>query len=682
MKKTYNIQGLDCVHCAMEVEEYLNKDENICACTCDYAMCKLEVTYKNKEYSMEELDKKIKQVESEATILTHKKQKRFNKFLFSISQILLSIMLFVPCLFLTNQTAKLVLLSACYVASGFLVVYTAIKSVFVKKNPFDENMLMTVATIGAFCIGEYLEACLVMILFDIGQILEQVAVSRTRQQILNTLDKRPKMANKIVDGKVVSVHATDLEKGDTIVLKAGEILSVDGIVTKGSGLLDTSSVNGEFTPTQIGKDYQIKSGCKLLDGFVEILVENTFGDSFASKILQLVTQSKQTKSKTDRFITKFSKVYTPVVFGLAILTFLIPSIITNQWITYLYRALSFLVISCPCAVVISVPLVFFTGLGLSAKNGILIKGANVLENLYSIGAVVCDKTGTLTYGKFEIKDVKTFVDENQFKTIFASIESYSLHPIAKCICENWKQQIFENKVEDFHQIEGGGISAKFGGTKYFVGNKKILEPLNLSLNTDQNAIFLASEKQVLGYVVVDDKLKEGCFELFEYLGKNNIQTYLLSGDKSENGQRQLEGLKFDKCYYELLPLQKQEYLSQICQNKKTIFMGDGINDAPALAKADIGISMGSLGNDLAVEASDVVIVSDHVEKVKTAIKIAKKTRFRAWFNIAFALAVKITFLILSGLGITDMFWAVLADVGLTVLLIINSVMLIFSKIEK
>lgn len=576
---------------------------------------------------------------------------------------------------------KLILYIIAYLIVGYNVIKKALKNILAGEV-FDENFLMSIATIGAIITGEYLEAILVMLLYQIGELFQSYAVGKSRKQITELMDIRPDYANIERDGKIIKVDPEELSIGDKIIVKPGEKVPLDGIVEKGESLLDTSALTGESIPRKIEVNETILSGCINKTGILTIKVTKKFGESTASKILDLVENASNKKAKAENFITKFAKYYTPIVVILALaLAFLPPLFIKDLTVMdCVKRAMTFLVISCPCALVISVPLGFFGGIGGASKNGILIKGSNYLETLSKTKAIVFDKTGTLTEGKFQVIKIESD-NKEKLLDIATLAESFSTHPIALAIKEKKKSDINKKRIKNIKEIAGKGISAKIANKAVYVGNDKLMEEHKISYKKTEEIgtiIYVAEEKECLGFIVIADKIKENAKETIDMLkNKNHINsTIMLTGDKKEIASSIATQVGVDKVYAELLPKDKVDKLEMILKeqnkNEKVAFVGDGMNDAPVLTRADVGIAMGALGSDAAIEAADVVIMDDDISKINDAIYLSQRTIRIVKQNIYFAIGIKIFFLLLGALGIANMMEAVFADVGVSIIAILNS----------
>lgn len=581
-----------------------------------------------------------------------------------------------------NEWINKMLFIISYLIVGFEIIKEAIENIF-KGEIFDENFLMAIATIGAFAIGEFPEAVAVMLFYQVGELFQSYAVDKSRKSITSLMDIRPDFANVKRNETIEKVSPEEVKIGDKIIVKPGEKIPLDGIVIEGTSTLDTKALTGEAIPREVTVGDNILSGCINQNGLLTIEVKKEFKESTVSKILDLVENASDKKSKSENFITKFAKYYTPIVVILALVLAILPPIIIKDAIfsDWLYRALTFLVVSCPCALVISIPLGFFGGIGGASKIGILVKGSNYLEALSKTEIAVFDKTGTLTEGVFNVQEVKAInVSEDELIKLAAHAESYSNHPISVSLKKAYGKEIDNSIIEETQELSGRGIIAKVEGKEILVGNDKLMKERNIkytSYSEIGTIIYVAINNEFAGYIVIADDIKEDSKKTIEELKKNNInEIVMLTGDRKEAGQYIASKLGISRVYTELLPDGKvekvEELLKQKSKNGKLVFVGDGINDAPVLALSDIGIAMGGLGSDAAIEAADVVIMTDEPSKIVNAIKISKKTMNIVKENIIFAISVKILVLILSAIGISTMWEAVFADVGVSVIAIINS----------
>ncbi len=574
-----------------------------------------------------------------------------------------------------------------YIIIGYDVLLKAFRNIK-RGKVFDENFLMGVATIGALCIGDVREAVAVMLFYQLGELFQSYAVNKSRKSVAELMDIRPDYANVIRNGKYEKVDPNEVNIEEIILVKPGEKIPLDGVIVEGKSLLNTVALTGESIPRSVKENDEVLSGCINNEGILKIKVTKKFGDSTVSKILDLVENASSRKSPTENFITKFAKYYTPIVCGIALVVAIFPPLILHEsFNTWIYKALSFLVVSCPCALVISIPLGFFGGIGASSKIGVLVKGSNYLEALSNIDIVVCDKTGTLTEGIFKVQEVNGIgISNEELLKMVAYAESFSNHPISISLKEAYGKKINTSKVTKTREIVGKGIYAKVFDKDVYVGNDKLLK--ELKIKTDKvkkigTIIYAVIDNKYCGYIVIADKIKEDSYKMIESLKKNNIsKIVMLTGDVENISKSISEELGLDEYYAELLPQDKVSIAEKLMNEKKgnLLFIGDGINDAPVLALADIGVSMGSLGSDAAIEASDIVIMMDEPSKIGKAIKISKKTMRIVRENIVFAISIKIAVLILSLLGIATMWSAVFADVGVSVIAILNSLRVL--NVEK
>lgn len=610
-------------------------------------------------------------------------------------KIIISAILFVLALVIpfSNELINNGLFIISYLVVGSEILKKAVRNIF-RGKVFDENFLMAVATIGAFAIGEFPEAVAVMLFYQVGELFQSYAVDKSRKSIASLMDIRPDYANIEKDGKVEKVDPDEVKIGDIIIVKTGEKIPLDGVVIDGTSSLDTMALTGESVPRVVKTEDEVLSGCINKDGLLKIRVTKEFVESTVSKILDLVENASSKKSKSENFITKFAKYYTPTVVIIAVLLAFIPPIILKDFSTFsvwLYRALSFLVVSCPCALVISIPLSFFGGIGGASKMGILIKGSNYLEALANTETVVFDKTGTLTEGIFEVQDIYAEgIEKDELLRIVAHAENYSNHPIAKSVKKAYNKEIDEKIIKNPQELSGKGIRAKIDEKDILVGNEKLMleEKIDFKKCDEVGTIlYVAIDKKYVGYVLIADKIKQDSPKTIRELKAMNIkETVMLTGDKKEVGEYVAKKLNMDKVYTELLPDGKVEKVEELLKQKsekgKLVFVGDGINDAPVLTISDIGVAMGGLGSDAAIEAADIVIMTDETSKISKAINLSKKTMRIVRENIIFAIFVKIAVLVLTAFGASTMWEAVFADVGVSVIAIINALrMLNIKKFE-
>ena len=595
-----------------------------------------------------------------------------------ISAILFAIALFVK----MNQTLQLILMLVAYILLGKDTVLKAVKNVE-KGDFFDENFLMTIATLGAIIIGEYPEAVAVMLFYEIGELFQSYAINKSRKSIADMMDIKPEYANVIRDNKSQKVDPDEVQIGETIEIKPGERVPLDAIIIKGESSLDTSALTGESIPVEVREGATILSGCININALIIAKVTKEYFDSTVNKVLDLVENAASKKSTSERLITRFAKIYTPIVIGLAILLAILPPVISGEYNfrLWIFRALSFLVVSCPCAFVISIPLSFFSGIGAASRAGVLIKGGNYLEALSKVDTVVLDKTGTLTKGVFNVQKVIVIdknIKEDEFISLVAMAESGSNHPISKSIQKYYNKEIDTNSINSIKEISGKGIEAVINNKKILVGNEKLIDvPNDIIINDIGTILYVEIENKFAGYIVISDEIKKDAKKAIKDLKDIGIKkSVMLTGDVEKVAKKVGEELGLDEIYSNLLPQDKVSKFEEIIKNKNSkgnvVFVGDGINDAPVLARADVGIAMGAMGSDAAIEAADVVIMTDEPSKIVTAIKSSKKTMKIAMQNIILAFGVKAIALILSALGIADMWMAVFADTGVTILAVLNS----------
>jgi len=606
------------------------------------------------------------------------KMKKKKEVIIIISAILFAIVLFVK----MPETLQLILMLAVYILLGKDTVLKAVKNVE-KGDFFDENFLMTVATLGAIMIGEYPEAVAVMLFYEVGELFQSYAINKSRKSIADMMDIKPEYANVIRDNKSQKVEPDEVQIGEIIEIKPGERVPLDAIIIKGETTLDTSALTGESVPVEVREGATILSGCININALITARVTKEYFDSTVSKVLDLVENAAAKKSTSERLITRFAKIYTPIVISLAVLLAILPPIISGEYNfrVWIFRALSFLVVSCPCAFVISVPLSFFSGIGAASRAGVLIKGGNYLEALSKVDTVVLDKTGTLTKGVFNVQKVVVVdknIKEDEFISLVAMAESGSNHPISKSIQKYYNKEIDKNSINSIKEISGKGIEAVINNKKILVGNEKLIDvPNDLIIDDIGTILYVEIDNKFAGYIVISDEIKKDAKKAIKGLKDVGIKkSIMLTGDVEKVAKKVGEELGLDEIYSNLLPQDKVSKFEEIIKNKNSkgnvVFVGDGINDAPVLARADVGIAMGAMGSDAAIEAADVVIMTDEPSKIVTAIKSSKKTMKIAMQNIILAFGVKAIALILSALGIADMWMAVFADTGVTILAVLNS----------
>ena len=607
-------------------------------------------------------------------------------------KIIIALILFIIAMLINfnSEIINKIIFLVAYIIVGFEIVRKALRNI-IRGKVFDENFLMTVATIGAFGIAEFPEAVAVMLFYQVGELFQSYAVDKSRKSIANLMDIRPDFANIEKDGKIQKVDPDDVKIGDIIVVKPGEKIPLDGIVIDGNSSIDTKALTGESLPKEIEKGEEVLSGTINLNGVIKIKVTKEFGESTVSKILDLVENASSKKSKSENFITKFAAYYTPIVVIIALILAIIPPLLVKgaSFSDWIYRALSFLVVSCPCALVISIPLSFFGGIGGASKMGILIKGSNYLEQLANTEIIVFDKTGTLTEGVFEVQKVSPVdISEEELLRITAYAENYSNHPISVSLKKAYNKRIDEKEIIKTEEISGHGIVAQIGNKEVLVGNEKLMKQKEIDYQKCDEIgtiLYIAINGKYAGYILIADKIKKDSIKAIKNLKKNNIkQTIMLTGDRKDVGESVAKELGLDKVYTELLPDGKVEKVETLLKEKtekgKLAFVGDGINDAPVLAISDIGIAMGALGSDSAIEAADIVLMTDEPSKIVDAIYLSKRTMRIVKENIVFAIFIKVLVLILSAIGLSTMWEAVFADVGVSIIAIINALRVL--KVKK
>ena len=691
MKKyEYEIAGLDCAACANEIQEGLNKNPEIKNANVNFA--KMKLTYETDTLSKEEIEKIVQSIEPEVELLevnskskdlkNEKAQKENRKKLWLhilrlvIGAIVAGVGLYIP----MPQIASTIFIVLGYAVLLFKTVKNAVKLLF-KSKTINENLLITISCIGAYLVGKSSEGLMVIILYEIGKILEEKAINKTRKSISDLMDIKPEYANLKKGDEIEIVEPSEVKVGDIVVAKQGEKIPLDGVVVKGTASLNTASLTGESKPQDVDENDIVLSGSIVLEGLLEIKVTEKYENSTVSKILELVENATDKKAKTETFVNKAAKIYTPIVIGIAILVGIFLPLISN--VTYggengsIYRALIFLVISCPCAIAISVPLCYFSGIGKSSKEGILIKGSDYLDELKDVKEIVFDKTGTLTKGQFGISKIEVYSDkyvENDVLKYVVWGESYSNHPIAKSIVRNAKN-VETKKVENYEEITGKGIKYNIDGKTVLAGNSSLVEKEDEVAGSTK--IYLKIDDELVGAILLKDEAKHGTKEAIQALNSRGIVTKMFTGDNKKAAKQIAAELGISKFEAEMLPDQKYSELEEELEkykgtNGKVAFVGDGINDSPVLARADVGISMGGVGSGSAIEASDIVVMTDSIDRIDCAIDISKKTSKIIKQNLIFSIGVKIVVLILSVFGVANMWEAVFADVGATLITVLNS----------
>lgn len=691
MKKyEYEIAGLDCAACANEIQEGLNKNPEIKNANVNFA--KMKLTYETDTLSKEEIEKIVQSIEPEVELLetnskskdlkNEKAQKENRKKLWIhilrlvIGAIVAGVGLYVP----MPQIASTIFIVLGYAILLFKTAKNAVKLLF-KSKTINENLLITISCIGAYLVGKSSEGLMVIILYEIGKILEEKAINKTRKSISDLMDIKPEYANLKKGDEIEIVEPSEVKVGDIVVAKQGEKIPLDGVVVKGTASLNTASLTGESKPQDVDENDIVLSGSIVLEGLLEIKVTEEYENSTVSKILELVENATDKKAKTETFVNKAAKIYTPIVIGIAILVGIFLPLISN--VTYggengsIYRALIFLVISCPCAIAISVPLCYFSGIGKSSKEGILIKGSDYLDELKDVKEIVFDKTGTLTKGQFGISKIEVYSDkyvENDVLKYVVWGESYSNHPIAKSIVRNAKN-VETKKVENYEEITGKGIKYNIDEKTVLVGNSSLVGKEDEI--AESTKIYLKIDEELVGAILLKDEAKHGTKEAIQALNSRGIVTKMFTGDNKKAAKQIAEELGISEFEAEMLPDQKYSELEKELEkykgtNGKVAFVGDGINDSPVLARADVGISMGGVGSGSAIEASDIVVMTDSIDRIDCAIDISKKTSKIIKQNLIFSIGVKIIVLVLSVFGVANMWEAVFADVGATLITVLNS----------
>ena len=677
-----NINGLDCAHCAMKVEQEINKMDEVEDAMIIFSTETLKVKL-NREMSDDELLKRLKNVidnvESGITLSMKKDIKVIEKPKLFVCkdhvELIIGTIIYIIGIILGGTKYDVFIFGIAYLLIGYKVLFKALKNIK-RGQIFDENFLMCIATIGAFCISDYKEAIAVMLFYSIGEIFQAYAVNKTRTSISSLMDIKSEYANLVIDDTVKQVAPEEVKINDIILVKPGEKVPLDGIIVNGNSSLDTSSLTGETLPRNVDINDEVLAGVVNLTGVIKIKVTQAYENSTVSKILDLVENAASKKAPIEQFITKFARVYTPTVVFLAVALAVIPMLIFKDAVftDWLYRALTFLVVSCPCALVISIPLGLYAGLGKASKVGALIKGGNYLELLKDIDTIVFDKTGTLTEGSFEVVEVN---GSDDLLMIGAYGERMSNHPIARSIVEKYGQEIDQSRISDFKEVAGKGIEVKIDNDLYHLGNKSYIEDMGYQVTnptTVGTVVHITCNDEYLGNIVVADKIKDTAITGIKRLKQSGIKdTVMLTGDRKEVADDIASKVGIDRVYSELLPQDKVTKVEELIQdNKKTAFVGDGINDAPVLARADLGIAMGGVGSDAAIEAADIVLMNDDIDTIGEAIDISKKTNLILKQNVIFTLVIKIGVLLLTMFGLSNMWMGVFADVGVTLIAILNS----------
>lgn len=683
-KLVLELVGLDCPNCAQKINQRVSKLSNVYESDMDFINKKMTVKADSNSV-VEDIKRIVHELEPDVEVKpferhshTHEKKNRTREVL----EIFVSLVLFILSFIISADVPKLIISLLAFAVAGYRVVISAVRNLL-KGEAFDETLLMTIASVGALCIGDVREGAAVMIFFRVGELFQDIAVERSRKSITSLLSLKSDTVNIKVGNEIKEIETEKVQVGDIMVVRAGERVPIDGIIVNGSSAFDTSALMGEAIPVEAEKNSEVLSGSVNLTSVVEIKASKKYEDSTIAKILEMVENASGRKADAEKFITKFARIYTPIVVAAALLLVLVPSVITgfSQFSTWLYRGLLFLVISCPCALVISVPLSFFAGIGGASRKGILIKGAKNIESLSKLKSVALDKTGTLTEGKFKVVDIVPSgdkADKDYVLKLCAYAESMSTHPIAKSIVEEYKQPINSDILSNVVEEAGNGVKANVNGHEVLCGTRKLLEKNNVSAELkydNTTCVYVASDGEYLGAVLLGDNIKSTSKSAIEQLKSKGISATLLTGDKKQTADNVAEQLGIDNVFSELLPADKVTKVEELIKdetNRNVGFVGDGINDAPVIARADVGFAMGGLGSDVAIEAADVVLMNDDPLSIPISVSISQKTMRIVKENIVFAIGIKVLVMLLGAFGIADMWEAVFADVGVSVIAILNS----------
>ncbi len=690
------LQNLDCANCAAKIEKALNEMQELNNVKLNFSTSTLSFETSSIDNNLlNKIEKEIQKIEKEV-IIQKEEQKLQRTFWQLLDKKLLLITLvailltYISYNYISSSTLQLIVYLIAYFLVGWDVIFKAIKNI-ANGKVFDEHFLMGIATIGAFILGEYVEGIAVMIFYQVGEMFQAVAVNNSRDSINSLLDIKPEYANVKQNDKIIQKKPEEVNLEDIILVKVGEKVPVDGVLISENSSFDTSAITGEFKPKTLKKENEVLSGFINLSNASYIKVTSLYKDSTVAKIIELIENASSKKAKAEKFITKFATIYTPIVVILAVFLAILPPLLIEDALfrDWVERALIFLVISCPCALVVSIPLSFFSAIGAVSKRGVLVKGANYIEKLTEIQNIIFDKTGTLTYGVFEVTKIKSFESNNDELLKFAAYaESFSTHPIAKSIVNAYKQEIDSTKISFHEELSGLGVKATIENKEILIGNERLLKKFNIQtkeIEEKQNVVYIAINNIFAGYIVVSDIIKVEAKEVIAELKKLNIEKiYMLTGDKKEVALNVANTVGIDEVKYELLPQDKLSNFEEIKKqtNKITAFVGDGINDAPALANSDVGFAMGGVGSDIAVKSADIVILNDNITCISDAIKIARKTKVIVYQNIIFIMAIKIGFLILGAGAMISMKEAIFADVGVALLAIFNSMRILKTIKDK
>lgn len=693
-KRVLILKGLDCASCSNKIESEVKKIDGVISASINFVSSKLELDIdesKDIKTMLDEVTRKIKKIEPEVTIISPnelkkaKNEKDIKNQNYKMGVLLLGAAIFFITMFLNVPNhLEFILYLISYILLGGDIVLKAIKNIL-RGKIFDENFLMSVATIGAFAIKQYPEGVAVMLFYKVGESFQSYAVNKSRKSISDLMDIRPDYANLKIENETKKVPPEDININDIIIVKAGEKVPLDGSVVSGKSMIDTSALTGESVPIKVEAGSEVLSGSINSNGVLEIKVTKRFEESTVSKILDLVENASSNKAETENFITKFAKYYTPIVVFVALGLAIIPPLLfkNNYWFDWIYRALVFLVVSCPCGLVISIPLGFFSGIGASSKSGLLVKGSNYLESLSKTETVVFDKTGTLTKGVFKVTKLKNISDisKEELLEYAAYAEYYSNHPIGVSIVKEYGKDIDKKEIKEYDEISGHGLSVNIKGKKVLAGNAKLMKKENIAYEEVfeiGTIVHISIDGKYRGYLIISDEIKEDSKQAIEGLREIGVKKLvMLTGDSKKVAEGVAQELNLDYTESELLPDQKVKKVEELYKAKSKkgvlVFVGDGINDAPVLAIADVGVAMGGLGSDAAIEASDIVIMNDEPSKLINGIKIAKRTQKIVWQNITLALIVKLIVLLLGATGVANMWEAVFADVGVTLIAVLNSI---------
>jgi len=714
-KVVYHISGFDCANCASKTERFLNKQEIIESAVIDFTNERMYITYREEPLELDELKGVIKQIEDDPLrieLMHSAKRQKYtiftSNFWIMLTRIIVSTVLMLIGHFAFGDCFSVggtILYGVAAIIVLYDICWKVIQNIIHLRNPIDMNLLLTISSLGVFVLSllvhfgvlqeagfpiDMMDGVMVLILYQVGEMFEHIAQGKSKSAISNAIDLRADSANLVTDDRVTQVKPETLEIGDVIIVRIGEIIPADGIIIDGQGTLDMSSLTGEPMPVDVQNGSNVLSGSILRSGSITVRVNKVFADSTISKIIELVQSSGEHKSKAEKFITKFARIYTPVVFVIGILFALISGLVTGNWSDAIYRGLAVLVVACPCAIVISVPLAYFAGIGLASKRGVVIKGAIYLDALCKLGVLFVDKTGTLTYGNFEVTKVEpNGVSKEEFLEALYCAESRSNHPIAKAIVLHQNVSELALKQEDYEEVAGLGVVTKYQGHQILAGNIELLQKYSVSageIEVPGTAVYVAKDGKYIGYILLQDIVRDKAKLMVEKMHELGVKVILLSGDKEATVKDVANQVGIDEYYSKLLPGDKTKIVEETILNKTdkklVAFAGDGINDTPSIIRADVGFAMGGIGSDIAVENSDVVIMQDHPLKIYDSIVIAKKTKFVAIFNIIFSLLVKITVMVLFMTKVVNnMEIAVFADTGLTVLMTLNSLLIIYRKIK-